>query len=177
MLEMGDGRMMSSNLKMALTNNIVISSSFDSDWLCSNCPLHQDRPALRTGGGGPMQAIILADQNFPAMMPVNTADQCLKIIRVENGSLKDTSDAFCSMVGQRRLPSGSIILALSVAHLACVGLEAYIEDHLEAERGLKKKFGRDTRVGLLPPLLLAGCNNQATVRALYELLAWAEDYF
>jgi hypothetical protein len=104
-------------------------------------------------------------------------ENCLKILRVENGSIQDLGDVLISMVGQRRIPAGSIILVLSVAHLGNVGLEAYIADHLALEQKIKTKLGRDTKVGILPPLLLGCCTSPATVRFLYEFLAWAEDYY
>jgi hypothetical protein len=148
--------MISSHMKMALTNNTIISASVDDNWLCSNCPQHKDRPALRQSSSGERQAIVLADQNFPGNLPVNSNMQCLKIIRIENGSLQDLVSTLFSMVGQRRLPGGSIVLMLSVCHLSNVGLEGYVADHLAAEAKIRNRFRKDTKVGLLSPLLLAG---------------------
>jgi hypothetical protein len=169
--------MISSHMKMALTNNTVISSSVDDNWLCSNCPQHRDRPALRQSGGGERQAIVLADQNFPGNLPVSSNMQWLKIIRIENGSIQDLVNTFISMVGQRKLPGASIVLLLSVCHLSNVGLEGYVADHLAAEQRIWSSFGKETKIGLLPPLLLAGSSSPATIRALHELLAWSEDFY
>jgi hypothetical protein len=169
--------MISSHMKMALTNNTVISSSVDDNWLCSNCPQHKDRPALRQSGGGERQAIVLADQNFPGSLPVNSNMQCLKIIRIENSSLQDLVSTLFSMVGQRRLPGGSIVLMLLDCHLSNIGLEGYVLDHLAAEAKIQNRFGKETKIGLLPPLLLAGSTSPAAIRALHELLAWSEDFY
>jgi hypothetical protein len=103
--------------------------------------------------------------------------QCLKIIRIENGSLQDLVSTFISMVGRRRLPGSSIVLMLQVGHLSNVGLESYVGDHLAAEQKIRSRFGKETMVGLLPPLLLAGSTSPATIRALHELLVWSEDYY
>jgi hypothetical protein len=40
-------------------------------------------------GTAARQVFVLADQNFPALLPVSSSQQCLKILRIEGGSLQD----------------------------------------------------------------------------------------
>jgi hypothetical protein len=90
MVETGDGRIFTGGLKMALTSKQVRTSSIDEDWYCYKCSQHNVRPAIRTrgeAGESPIQAVVLSDQNFPAILPVNTGDQCIKVLRIENGSV------------------------------------------------------------------------------------------
>jgi hypothetical protein len=151
MVEMGDGRLLSGGLKMALTDKRVITMSVGMDWTCLRCEQHQVRPALRLRGevgSGPSQAIVLVNQHFPSILPVKGAEQCLKIIRIENGATLDLVDELICLVGNRRIPPGSILMIMSVAHLARVGLSAYVADHLEAAGRIKDRFGKETRVSI-----------------------------
>jgi hypothetical protein len=70
---------------------------------------------------GDSQAIILADQNFPVLLPVSSSDQCIEIVRVENGALLDLANVLVNMVRNRRIPVGSVVLLLSAFHPADVG--------------------------------------------------------
>jgi hypothetical protein len=180
MVELGDGPMMTGGLKMALSDKRVITTSINFNWTCLVCDQHKDKPALRLrgeAGSGATQAIILADQNYPAILPVSSTEQCFKIIRIENGSLLELTDELLNLVGNRRIPPGSMVLLLSTTHLANVGLSAYIADHLQAARMIQDRFGKETRVAPLPPLLLAGCGDSSVVREVLEFLAWAADYY
>jgi hypothetical protein len=121
--------------------------------------------------------VVLADQNFPAVLPVNGMEQCLKIIRIENGGLLELADELLNLVGNRRVPPGSIVLLFSPTHLTKVGLSAYISDHLAAAKTIQDLLGRETRVAPLPPLLLAGCSDKTTIREMIEFVSWAQDFY
>jgi hypothetical protein len=104
MVDSGDGRILSGGLRLALNKRQISTTSFDSSWYCYKCQLHNIRPALRTRGEAgisPRQAIILADQNCPATLPVNSGDQCFKIVRLENGPIKDLVELLLDLVGNR----------------------------------------------------------------------------
>jgi hypothetical protein len=129
MVDMGDGRLLGGGLKMAFTTKRIITTSFNPDWTCTRCEQHVIRSALRMNGeagSAPRQVFVLADQNFPAALPVSSSQQCLKILRIENAPLQDLEDEFIKQVGNRRIMPGSLILVLSPAHLANVGISAYI---------------------------------------------------
>jgi hypothetical protein len=141
---------------------------------------HGDKPAFNIRGEictAGTQAIVLSDQSFPAMLPTKGEEKCLVIMRIENGGILDLVDEFSKQLGNRRIPPGSVILLFSAAHLGNVGLTAYIEDLLEADKMLKQRYGRETRVGPLPPLLLAGCSDPQLTRSLLELEGWVKNYY
>jgi hypothetical protein len=180
MVESGDGRILTGGLKMDLPAKQTTTASVDQDWYCYKCPQHCIRPAIRIrgeAGESPIQAIILADQSFPAILPVESSSQCFKIFRIENGSISSMVDKLLKDVGNRRIPPGSIILIGSITHLADVGLSAYIEDMIEAERRIKASFSRDVKVGPLPPTTLTGLAVPSVIRELFEYMTWALDYF
>jgi hypothetical protein len=104
MLEAGDGRILMGGLKMDLSKKRIITTSYDPNWYCYKCGCHNIRPALRTrgeAGGSPRQAIAIADQNFLAILPVATHGQCIKIMRIENGSIMALMDSLFDQVGNR----------------------------------------------------------------------------
>jgi hypothetical protein len=72
---------------------------------------------------------------------------------------------------------GSVILMFSAAHLSNVGISSYIEDHVKLSESLVNRHGKEVRVGLLPPVLLAGCPHSTTCKEIFELLACAKAYY
>jgi hypothetical protein len=181
LLDLGDGRVMSGGLQLDMTNKRVVSTSFTSDWKCLRCPQHKLEPALKMCGAADSncqkQVIIIADQSFPAVLPVAGHEGCLKIILVENGSLEGLMEELVKQVGNIRVPPGSAILAFSAAHLANVGVEQNVRDLVALEDKIKKKFRQETIFQPLPPVLLGGTDNTNLIRSLFKLSMWVEQYY
>jgi hypothetical protein len=136
MVDMGDGRMLSGGLKLDLKTKRIITTSYKPDWTCIMCGPHGGRPAFNlrgsasgTGGG---QAVILSDQSYPPILPASGTDKCMVVLRVENGSIPDLVDEFLTQFGNGLFPASGIIMIGSPAHLANVGLSAYVSDLLDA---------------------------------------------
>jgi hypothetical protein len=169
-VELADGRFLSGGLNMALNTWKIISTSFDMDWTCLSCGQHGSRPAFKIRGEADSscstQVVVLSDQSFPAILPASGNENCIKILLIENGSLEDLVLEFIRLIGNRRVPPGTTILLFSASHLGAVGTAAYTEDLLEAEKKLKEKFGAQTRVGPLPPILLGGTDNKQLDRSM-----------
>jgi hypothetical protein len=180
-ISLGDGRFLSGGLNMALNTWKIISTSFDADWTCLRCGSHGSRPAFKIRGEADsscsIQVIVLSDQAFPAVIPAASVENCIKILLIENAKLDDLVEEFCKLVGNRRVPPGTLLLLFSASHLADVGTAAYAEDYLEAEKKIKSKFGNLTRVGPLPPLLLDGTNSKQMIRSIFEIENWFTIYY
>jgi hypothetical protein len=180
-LDLGDGRIMSGGLQLDMTNKRIVSTSFNSEWKCLRCPQHTSGPALKMRGAADSscskQVIVIADQSFPAVLPVSGQDGCLKIILVENGSLDSLLAELVKQVGNRRVPPGSAILAFSAAHLANVGVEQYARDLVAMENKIREKYGNETVFQPLPPVLLGGTDNTNLIRSIFELSMWVEFYY
>jgi hypothetical protein len=86
-VNMGDGRFLSGGLNMALNSWRIISTSFNGDWTCLRCSPHGGKPALKIRGEAEsscsLQAILLVDQSFPAILPAAGNQQCMKIIAIK----------------------------------------------------------------------------------------------
>jgi hypothetical protein len=64
-----------------------------------------------------------------------------------------------------------------MSHLGRVGLTAYVNDILWAEKELKAKLGRETTVRPLPPLILPGCTDKTLIRDIFDLAAWTDQFY
>jgi hypothetical protein len=181
LVDLGDVRALSGGMTIDITTRKIVSCSMDHEWKCVSCPHHQQRQALKIRGAADSssqpQVIVVADQAFPACVPSPTQKDCIKIIIVEGGTIKELSDELISRVGNRRLPPNSLILMFSASCLADMGSAAYAKQLLFALRVLQDKFGKATKTLPLPPIFLGGCDQPATVRAAFELLTWAEAYY
>jgi hypothetical protein len=100
---------------------------------------------------------VVADQAFPACIPSTTQKDCLKIVIVEGGTVKELADELMARVGNRRLPPNSLILMYSASCLADIGTVAYTKELLYAFKVLQDKFGKATKIMPLPPIFLGGC--------------------
>jgi hypothetical protein len=69
---------------------------------------------LSSNEGG-RTVIILADQNFPAVLPT-ASGCCLAIIRIDQGKIKDLVDLLFS-ISPEEFPPGTIFVLGSLTHL------------------------------------------------------------
>jgi hypothetical protein len=181
MVDLGERRLLASSLKFDMKAKRIISTSFKEDWTCLHCGAHGNKPAFKrrgeAGTNSGEQAVILADQCFPPILPAKGGEKCLKILRIENGSILDLVDEFLKLLGNHIFTAGSVVLIASPSHLAKVGLTAYINDLLWAERELKARLGRETIVSPLPLLILPGCSDAALIRDLFDLSDWCKHFY
>ncbi len=61
------------------------------------------------------------------MLPCNTGE-CLKIIRLENGSLAELVTCFLELTRGKSIQAGSVIMLFSTAHLQMRGVAGYMAD-------------------------------------------------
>jgi hypothetical protein len=181
LVDIGDGRILSGGLKIDIADKKVVCTSFDQEWRCLACNHNNNRSAFGIRGRATVSdtphVVILADQSVPATMPANTDKHCVKILIVENGSLREIVEELFKLLGNRRVPKGSTILIYSAAYMAEAGIVAYVEEFLAVRSMIHEKLGKATRVLPLPPILLGGCDKPDAIRGLYELMAWSDDYF
>ena len=119
------------------------------------------------------EAIILCDQSYPPILPSSSSLQCLRIIRLEFGSIFDLTTTILERLEGRQLTLGSVILIFSATHLAQVGLSAYIDDIVSARRKIQAALGEAIHVTAAPPLLLCGTENCELIKCIFGLQGWA----
>jgi hypothetical protein len=181
MVDLGERRLLASSLRFDMKSKRISSASFQEDWTCLHCGAHGNKPAFKkrgeAGTSSGEQAVVLSDQCFPPILPAKGGEKCLKILRIENGSILDLVDEFLRLLGNHIFPAGSVVLLGSPSHLGKVGLTAYLNDLLWAEKELKARVGRETIVRPLPLLLLPGCSDSALIRDLFDLADWCKYFY
>ncbi len=70
---------------------------------------------------------VLVTITSPPILPCSTGE-CLKILRLENGSLSEIVSCFLETMAGKGMPAGSVITLYSVAHLQMRGVAGYMAD-------------------------------------------------
>jgi hypothetical protein len=68
--------------------------------------------------------IVIANQNFPAVLP-SVENKCLVIVRLQKGCLNELVDFALNIKKCVGVPSGKVILIGSISHLESVGTQLY----------------------------------------------------
>ena len=110
-----------------INSRITTSSSFDTKRLVCNTCVSGVHGALAGRDGQPV-AMVAADQSFPACVPSTSTGECLRIVRVEDGTLQEILHALADAIGQHKLGTGTIIALGSLSHMAEVGSAQYLTD-------------------------------------------------
>ena len=92
------------------------------------------------------------DQAFPACLPETDGNECVRITRVEDGSLHALADA----IGGTALVKGTVFLIGLLSHLSTVGTGQYITDWVRTRHWLRTRFGEHCMVLPLLPVLVQG---------------------
>ncbi len=147
-----------------------VSSSFNPiTGVCGTC-LTGVHPAWRGGGKGAI-VLELSDHHFPANVPVDGPGDCLRIFRVENGSVNEIVDEFLRVGPKGGLAEGTLILLSSASQLGYDSVEHYSNEWKRCRNLLKKRYGE---VMVLPglPLTGTGIYNTTAVRGLVDVAVW-----
>jgi hypothetical protein len=147
-----------------------ISYSFDPrDLTCLSC----SEGHKVAGSDHPDRAVfVLSDQCFPPVVRPVVGSGCMRVIRIENGSLMELAHTFVGLMTGVDIAVGSIVLLASATHLANVGTAGYAEDFAGCVRMLLKTFSNRIEVKHGVPILLGGCLSGKVVRCLAEIDAW-----
>ena len=114
------------------------------------------------------------DQSFPACFPTGGEGECLKILRLEDGTLADLANIFLESVKQFVVPAGSVVLLHSISHLAWAGPAAYCEDFVRARQRIYAVYRSSlTVIGGLS-LLANGCRDPNLAQDLATVSIWME---
>jgi len=89
---------------------------------CSNCLERGRHSVLNARDGGPV-VFIGTDQHYPAVLPSLDQDNCISIVRVEDGNLREIIWAVIDILSGLTLPAKSTILIGSVSHIAAKGVQ------------------------------------------------------
>ena len=116
--------------------------------------------------------LVGSDQCFPACLPAGDGEECIRVVRVEDGSLQEVTYALADAIGSTDLHQGTIFLIGSVTYLSTVGTQQYITDWVRSRWWLKNRFGESCKVLPLVPVAVQGIGGMSTVRSILETLHW-----
>jgi hypothetical protein len=75
--ELGDGRLMSGGLQLAISAKKIVCASVDNCWRCLRCAPHQHEEAFKIRGVAnsdcARQVVVISDQSFPACLPITVS--------------------------------------------------------------------------------------------------------
>jgi len=106
---------------------------------------------------------------WPFWPPTNPS---LRVVRVEDGSLREVVLALVDCIGKHELSTGTIVLLGSVTHLATVGSAQYALDWVRSRFWLKDRLGDKVTIIPAPVVPTSGIEGISVVRSLIEVLEW-----
>jgi uncharacterized membrane protein len=120
---------------------------------------------------------MLTDQSYPPVLISGSGQKCIKVARLEHGSLMELAEGLIHFLRGRYMVAGSVILIFSATNLATSGTSGYVADWLDCRELLRKRVGGHVIIGPLPHFFGPGCSDPATIRAGVEVGAWFERQF
>jgi hypothetical protein len=113
---------------------------------------------------------VLADQNFPAVLP-SSENRCLSIICLDQGGLDELIDLFLKIARQITVLAGTVVLFGSLISLSKVGLQSYAAACVNSKRRLTGGVKGIEAVPFVPPPL-GGCNDPELIRNIVDTCVW-----
>jgi hypothetical protein len=145
----GDNRVLRSVYKEDVSSLSVSSMSFNPvTWKCTACP--SSHSIFEANAKGGRTVIVLADQNFPAVLQ-SSENRCLSIIRLDQGGLDKLIDLFLKIARQTTVPAGTVVLFGSLTSLSKVGLQSYAAACVNGKRRLTGGVKGIEAVPFVPP--------------------------
>jgi len=169
----GDCRLLynSNSFRMEKTRNVSRSFDAEND-CCVTCPANK-HAAYSSKNKLPV-VFALSDQNFSPNIPVTDGGECIRVLRIENGRLKELTGEFITTLKERNLAAGSVILLGSITQLEKDGTAQYAEDWHKCRAWIREDLG-ELMVLPLIPMPMEDISDESTVRSLIEFLSWFAD--
>jgi hypothetical protein len=166
----GDERILRNANMCNMEEKRISSASFDPvSGRCYTC-LNGNHKAWMSRSGGPI-CVVLSDQHFPANIPADSAGECFRILRIENGTLRELADELLRIIPAEGVPKGSVVIFGSTAYLGVVSAECYAAEWAKNRNWLLERLGE---VIILPgiPLSSSGVEDRCVIRGLLDVASW-----
>jgi hypothetical protein len=120
------------------------------------------------GRDGLLVVFALSDQHFSPCLPATDKKECIRVIRVKDGYLRELTGEFITTIGKKGLTPGSVVLLESLTHLERDGTGKYAEEWKRCRNWIQTDL----------PLIhmpMENITDRATLRSLLEFFSWFED--
>jgi len=166
----GDMRVLRNHNRCDLEHTRNVSMSFNPGTGKYNTCLAGEHNAWESKEKGAI-CIVLTDQHFPANLPAEGKGECLRVIRVENGSINKLADELIKSAPLSGLKAGSVVMLGSASQLAVDSAEFYAAEWKRCRNWIHAELGE---VIVIPAIFLSasGIEDSAVIRCLLYLNAW-----
>ena len=169
----GDDRFALNSNSFKVDKGRNISRSFDAtSLLCTTCPTGSHD--ANAGRDGLPVVFALSDQHFSPCLPATDKKECIRVIRVEDGYLREITGEFITTIGKKGLTPGSVVLLGSLTHLERDGTGKYAEEWKRCRNWIQTDLGGIMVLPLIP-MPMENITDRATVRSILEFFSWFED--
>jgi len=155
-----------------------MSFSFDPAEMVCKCKVQEEHRVLADKGvGGVLQVappcFVLSDHNFSAHIHSGEEfdKECVKIIRIENGTLNELVNAWLEVVRGFIVPMGTVVVLCSLSQLGQVGVAAYAEELASMSKRIFDRYGPSLKVVHGVPINGSDMDSML-VRAWHDLDCW-----
>jgi hypothetical protein len=156
----------------SIERRVNVSASFNGIGDCITC-LEGTHPAWVGKDGQPV-LVVAGDQHFPANLPAVGEGECIKVLRVENGSLAEITSELVRMVPRNGVVPGTVIMLGSAVQLGVESVAYYAAEWKRCRNWIKSAMGD---VIVIPILHLSplGIEDRTILRGLIDMAAWWDD--
>jgi hypothetical protein len=121
--------------------------------------------------------VVASDHNFSPILPAALGNDCVGIVRVEDGKLVEILGLFRDIFREHlrpagQFPTGSVVMLGSLSHLAMYGLQHYVEEMVRVASILGSEIGLGSTIIPYIPIPLAGITSEDVVRELLDFDCW-----
>ncbi len=168
----GDKRWYRNQNTSSMERRVNVSASFtDSGW-CPTC-LTGRHEAWKGKDGQPV-VVVAGDHHFPANLPASGQAECMRIMRVENGSLSEITHELIKKMPKGGAEAGTVVMLGSALQLGEESVAFYASEWKRCRNILKKELG-DVIVIPLLHLTPVGIEDRTVLRGMIDMAAWFDD--
>jgi hypothetical protein len=168
----GDERYFRNFNDNSIDRRVNVSVSFQYNGTCHTC-LNGPHDAWQGRDGQPV-VMVAGDHHFPANIPAREDGECIRILRVENGSLAEITGELVRLSPREGAVPGTVIMLGSAVMLGVESVAHYAAEWKKCRNIIKQELG-DVIVIPLLHLSPVGIEDRTILRSMIDMAAWYDD--
>jgi hypothetical protein len=168
----GDERYFRNYNESSIERRVNVSVSFMYNGTCNTC-LSGPHDAWQGREGQPV-VIVAGDHHFPANIPAKGDEECIRILRVENGSLAEITGELIRLSPRGGAVPGTVVMLGSAVMLGVESVAYYAAEWKRCRNIIKQEMGEVIVIPLLH-LSPVGIEDKTILRSLLDMASWYDD--
>ncbi len=168
----GDERYFRNYNESSIERRVNVSVSFMYNGTCNTC-LSGPHDAWQGREGQPV-VIVAGDHHFPANIPAKGDGECIRILRVENGSLAEITGELIRLSPRGGAVPGTVVMLGSAVMLGVESVAYYGAEWKRCRNIIKQEMGEVIVIPLLH-LSPVGIEDKTIFRSLLDMASWYDD--